>query len=75
MPELAAAHFRRLLEKLRQNRFNLVIQGALERVRAQKPADPLTTTARMGRLDRRLTEILRAESRLLSLKEQIEAAL
>jgi ribosome biogenesis GTPase A len=51
------------------------IQQALERVRAQKQADSQSTTARMGQLDRRLTEILQAESQLLSLKERVEAAL
>jgi small GTP-binding protein len=51
------------------------IQRALERVRAQKQADSQTTAARMGQLDRRLTEILQAESQLLSLKGRVEAAL
>jgi GTP-binding protein EngB required for normal cell division len=51
------------------------IQRALERVRAQKQADSQSTTARMGQVDRSLTEILQAESQLLSLKERVEAAL
>jgi ribosome biogenesis GTPase A len=51
------------------------IQQALERVRVQKQADSQVTTARMGELDRHLTEILQAESQLLSLREQVEAAL
>jgi small GTP-binding protein len=51
------------------------IRQALERARAQKQADSQSTTARMGQLDRRLTEILQAESQLLSLKERVEAAL
>lgn len=51
------------------------IQQALERVRAQKQADSQVTTARMGELDRHLTEILQAESQLLSLREQVETAL
>jgi len=51
------------------------IKQALERVRAQKQADSQSTAARMGQLDRRLTEILQAESQLLSLKERVEAAL
>ncbi len=51
------------------------IKQALERVRAQKQTDSQATAARMGQLDRRLTEILQAESQLLSLQEQVEAAL
>ena len=51
------------------------IQGALERVRTQRQTDSQATAARMGQLDRRLTEILQAESQLLSLQEQVEAAL
>jgi GTP-binding protein EngB required for normal cell division len=51
------------------------IKQALERVLTQKQADSQTTAARMGQLDRRLTEILQAESQLLSLKERVEAAL
>jgi ribosome biogenesis GTPase A len=51
------------------------IQQALERVRSQKQADSQATAARMGQLDRRLTEILQAESRLVRLKEEVEAAL
>lgn len=51
------------------------IKQALERVRTQKQADSQATAARMGQLDRRLTEILQAESQLLSLQEQVEATL
>jgi small GTP-binding protein len=49
------------------------IQQALERARAQKRADSQTTAARLGQLDRHLTEILQAESQLISLKKKIEA--
>jgi small GTP-binding protein len=51
------------------------IQQALERVRTQRQTDSQVTAARMGQLDRRLTEILQAESQLLGLKERVEAAL
>jgi ribosome biogenesis GTPase A len=51
------------------------IQQALERVRAQKQADSQVTTARLGELDRHLTAILQAESQLLDLRKQVEAAL
>ncbi len=51
------------------------IQQALARVRDQKQADSQMTSARMGELDRHLTEILQAESELLSLREQVETAL
>jgi GTPase SAR1 family protein len=50
------------------------IQRALERVRAQKQADSQATAARMGQLERSLTAILQAESELLSLKQEVEAA-
>jgi hypothetical protein len=51
------------------------IRQALERALAQKQESTQITATRMGQLDQRLTEILKAESQLLSLKEQIEAAL
>jgi small GTP-binding protein len=51
------------------------IRQALDRALAQKQASAQTTAARMGQLDQRLEEIIRAESQLLSLKEEVEAAL
>ena len=51
------------------------IRQALDRALSQKQTSAQATAARMGQLDRRLTEILQAESELLSLKEVIEAAL
>jgi GTP-binding protein EngB required for normal cell division len=51
------------------------IQQALERVRDQKQTDSQVTSARLGELDRHLTAILQAESQLMDLKQQIEAAL
>ncbi len=50
------------------------IQQALDRVRSQKQADSQATAARMGQLERSLTAILQAESELLSLKQEVEAA-
>jgi small GTP-binding protein len=51
------------------------IRQALERALTQKQASAQATTARMGQLEQRLTEILQAESHLLALKERIEATL
>jgi small GTP-binding protein len=51
------------------------IRQALERARAQKQTNAQAAAARAGQLDQSLTEILRAESQLLALKERIEAAL
>jgi small GTP-binding protein len=51
------------------------IRQALDRALSQKQTSAQATAARMGQLDRHLTEILRAESQLLSLKQEVEAAL
>jgi hypothetical protein len=51
------------------------IRQALERALAQKQISDQNATARLGELDRRLKEILEAESSLLSLKENILATL
>ncbi|MGO9580299.1 MAG: dynamin family protein [Desulfobaccales bacterium] len=51
------------------------IRQALERARIQKQTSAQAVAARAGQLDQSLTEILRAESQLLALKERIEAAL
>jgi GTPase SAR1 family protein/hemerythrin superfamily protein len=51
------------------------IRQALDRALAQKQTSAQTTAARMGQLDQRLEEIIRAESQLLGLKEEVEAAL
>jgi GTP-binding protein EngB required for normal cell division len=51
------------------------IQQALARVRDQKQTDSQVTSARLGELDRHLTAILQAESQLMDLRQQIEAAL
>lgn len=51
------------------------IRQALDRALTQKQTSAHTTSARMGQLDQRLTEILQAESQLLALKEQIEKTL
>ncbi len=51
------------------------IRQALERARIQKQTSAQAAAARAGQLDQSLTEILRAESQLLALKERIEAGL
>jgi ribosome biogenesis GTPase A len=51
------------------------IRQALDRALSQKQTSAQTTAARMGQLDQRLGEILQAESQLLSLNEEVEAAL
>jgi GTPase SAR1 family protein len=51
------------------------IRQALDRALAQKQTSAQATAARMGQLDRHLTEILQGESQLLSLKQQVEGAL
>ncbi len=50
------------------------IRQALERARAQKQSSAQAAAARAGQLDQSLDAILKAESRLLALKERIEAA-
>ena len=50
------------------------IRQALERARAQKQTSTQVAAARTGELDQSLTEILRAESNLMALKERIEAS-
>jgi len=51
------------------------IRQALDRALSQKQTSSQATAARMGQLDRHLMEILQAESQVLSLKQQVEAAL
>jgi hypothetical protein len=51
------------------------IRQALDRALTQKQTSAQTTAARMGQLDQRLGEIIQAESQLLRLKEEVEAAL
>lgn len=51
------------------------IRQALERARAQKQQSSQATALRMGEVDQRLAEILRAERELLALKERIETTL
>jgi hypothetical protein len=51
------------------------IRQALERALTQKQTSAQATAARMGQLDARLTEILGAESQLLTLKGEVEATL
>lgn len=51
------------------------IRQALDRALTQKQESAQATATRMGHLDQRLNEILQAESQLLSLKKQVEAAL
>ncbi len=51
------------------------IRQALDRSLSQKQTSAQATAARMGQLDRDLTEILQAESQLLSLQRQVEVAL
>jgi ribosome biogenesis GTPase A len=51
------------------------IRQALDRALTQKQTSAQATAARMGQLDERLAEILRAESQLLGLKKQVEETL
>jgi hypothetical protein len=51
------------------------IRQALDRALTQKQTSAQATAARMGQLDKRLTEILQAESQLLALKKQVEETL
>lgn len=51
------------------------IRQALNRALTQKQTSAQATAARMGQLDQRLTEILQAESQLLTLKKQVEESL
>ncbi|OGP75389.1 MAG: hypothetical protein A2Y80_00535 [Deltaproteobacteria bacterium RBG_13_58_19] len=51
------------------------IRQALERARAQKQTSAQAAAVRVGELDSRLAEILRAEAQLLALKERIAASL
>jgi hypothetical protein len=50
------------------------IREALERARTQKQSNAQAVAERAGQLDQRLTEILQGESKLLALKERVEAA-
>ncbi len=51
------------------------IRQALERARSQKQDSAQSTAARLGELDQRLSEVLKAEASLLTLKERIQTAL
>jgi small GTP-binding protein len=51
------------------------ISQALNRALTQKQTSAQATAARVGQLEQRLSEILQAESQLLSLKGQVEEAL
>jgi small GTP-binding protein len=51
------------------------ISQALDRALTQKQTSAQATAARMGQLEQRLSEILQAESQLVSLKEQVEESL
>jgi small GTP-binding protein len=51
------------------------IGQALDRALTQKQTNAQATAARMGQLEQRLSEILQAESQLLSLGEQVKEAL
>jgi hypothetical protein len=51
------------------------IRQALERALAQKQSSTEITAARLGELDQRLAEILRAEGQLLAFKERLEGSL
>jgi hypothetical protein len=51
------------------------IRQALDRAWSQKQASAQATAARMRQLDNHLMAILQAEPQLLSLKQQVEAAL